>query len=70
MGWPFAGHWGTWFAKDGRLLAAWFGKEGVSVCVWVCGCVLGGGRQMLVALSTPSGAQGCLIHPGYLSVGA
>lgn len=25
-------------------------------------CV-GGGREMLVALSTPSGAQGCVIHP-------
>lgn len=33
-------------------------------------CLLWGGRQMLLALSTPSGAQGCLIHLGYLSVGA
>ena len=33
--------------------------ERVCVCVCVCVC----GRQILVALSTPSGARGCLIHP-------
>lgn len=36
-------------------------RECVRACVRVSGW--GAGRQMLVALSTPSGAQGCLIHP-------
>lgn len=42
----------------------WKGESvSVCACVYTCVCVFGGGRQILVALSMPSGARGCLIHP-------
>lgn len=47
-------------------VVGWKEGRGRRKCVCACVCLrvgLGGGRQMLVALSTPSGAQGCLIHP-------
>lgn len=59
MRWPGAGQrGGTRFAKGGRLVA-----PGLERREYERVCVFGGGRQILVALSTPSGAPGCLIHP-------